>query len=50
MENEIKEANIEYSDELKKSLYKQFTSYKDGTARMITATENKKRINKILGK
>lgn len=49
MENEIKEANVEYSDELKKSLDKQFASYKDGTAGMISATDSKNRINKILG-
>lgn len=50
MENEIKEANVEYSDELKKSLDIQFASYKNGSARMISATESKKRINKILDK
>jgi len=50
MENEIKDTNIEYSDELKKSLDKQYASYKNGTARMISAADSKKRINKILGK
>lgn len=50
MESEIKDANIEYSDELKKSLDKQYASYKDGTTKMITAADSKKRINKILGK
>ena len=50
MENEIKEANVEYSDELKKSLDSQFESYKNGTANMISATDSKKHINKILGK
>lgn len=50
MESEIKDANVEYSDELKKALDKQYASYKDGTVRMISAAESKKRINKILGK
>ena len=50
MESEIKDANIEYSDELKKSLDKQYASYKNGTARMVSAADSKKRINKILGK
>ena len=50
MESEIRDANIKYSDELKKSLDKQYASYKNGTARMISAADSKKRINKILGK
>jgi len=50
MENEIKDANVEYNDELKKSLDKQYASYKNGTTRMISAADSKKRINKILGK
>ena len=50
MESEIKDANIEYSDELKKSLDKHYASYKIGTAKMISAEDSKKRINKILGK
>ena len=50
MESEIKEANIEFSDELKKSLDSQYESYKNGTARMISSADSKKRINKILGK
>ena len=50
MESEIKEANIEYSDELKNSLDEQYASYKNGTAKMISADDSKKRIGKILGK
>ena len=50
MESEIKEANIEYSEELKNSLDEQYASYKNGTAKMISADDSKKRINKILGK
>lgn len=48
MESEIKGANIEYSDELKKSLDEQYASYKQATGRMISAAESKKRIDKIL--
>jgi hypothetical protein len=50
MKNKIKEVNVEYSDEVKKSLEEQYTSYKNGTARMVSASESKKRINKILSK
>lgn len=39
MEDEIKEAKVEYSDELKKSLNSQFESYKNRAARMISATK-----------
>jgi len=50
MESEIKSANIEYSDELKKSLDKQYASYKSGTSRLVSSAESKKRVNAILGK
>ena len=50
MESEIKEANIEYSEELKNSLDEQYASYKNGTAKMISSDDSRKRIDKILGK
>lgn len=50
MESEIKDANIEYTDELKKSLDKIYAAYKNGCSKMISAADSKKRINKILGK
>ncbi|MEO6894109.1 MAG: hypothetical protein ABI136_03680 [Ginsengibacter sp.] len=50
MESEIKNANVEYSDELKESLDNQYASYKNGTTRTVSAADSKKRISKILGK
>ena len=50
MEDEIKEVNSAYSDELKAELDKRYASYKSGKTRMVSAAESKKRINKILNK
>lgn len=50
MEDEIKESSIEYSDELKKELDARYASYKNGTAKLISATASKQRINKLLSK
>lgn len=50
MEDDIKESAIEYSDELKAELDSRYASYKNGSAKMITAAESKKRINKLLNK
>jgi len=48
MEDDIKESGVEYTDELKTELDSRYASYKSGKAKMITAVESKKRINKIL--
>ena len=48
MEEDIKESNVEYSDELKAELDNRYASYKSGKAKMVTAAESKRRINKIL--
>ena len=50
MEDEIKEANIAYSDELKAELDKRYASYKSGKSKIISAKESKKRINNLLNK
>ena len=50
MENEINEANIEYSDALKDSLDKQYNSFKYGTSLTVSAEDSKKRIANILNK
>lgn len=50
MEDDIKESAIEYSDELKAELDSRYASYKNGSAKMITAAESKKRINKLLNR
>ena len=50
MENEIKEAVIEYTDEFKTDLDIRYAAYKNGKAKMVTATESKRRINKLLSK
>lgn len=48
MEEDIKESNVEYSDELKAELDNHYASYKSGKAKMVTAAESKRRINRIL--
>lgn len=48
MEGNIKESVIDYTDELKAELDSSYASYKNGKAKMITAAESKKAINKIL--
>jgi U3 small nucleolar ribonucleoprotein component len=48
MEDEIKKSGVEYSDELKTELDAGYAAYKNGEAKMVTALESKKRIQKIL--
>jgi mannitol/fructose-specific phosphotransferase system IIA component (Ntr-type) len=48
MQESIKESSIDYSDEFKAELDSRNESYKNGFAKMITAQESKKRIQKIL--
>jgi len=48
MEAEIKERAVEYTDVFKAELDKRQAAYKSGKAKIITATESKKRIQKIL--
>ncbi len=48
MENEIQEAGAEYSKEFKIELDQRYTDYAEGTANIITLTESKRRIAKIL--
>jgi hypothetical protein len=49
LEKEIKEeTSVEYTTELKNELDKRYDGYKSGKTKMITPTESKKRINKIL--
>ncbi len=48
IEKDIQENDFEYPDELKNELDKRYAEYKKGTAEMITASESKKRIDKIL--
>ena len=50
MEEDIKEAVVEYSDELKTALDVRYAAYKNGKAKMVTAAESKRRINKLLSK
>jgi hypothetical protein len=50
MEDDIKEAAIEYSNEFKTELDVRYAAYKNGKAKMVTATESKRRINKLLSK
>ncbi len=48
MENDIEESAMEYSDEIKKELDHRYADYKSGKAKMITASESRKRVQKIL--
>ncbi len=48
IEKDIQENEFEYSDDLKAKLDKRYSEYKNGSAKMITASESKKRIEKIL--
>ena len=42
------ETNVEYTQELKAELDKRYEGYKSGKTKMITPTESRRRINKIL--
>lgn len=48
VEGEIEDTSAEYSDELKQELDRRQESYIRGAAKMISAAESKKRIEKIL--
>ncbi|WP_276501515.1 hypothetical protein [Terrimonas pollutisoli] len=48
MENDIEELAMEYTGETKKELDRRYTEYKSGKAKMITAAESRKRVQKIL--
>jgi hypothetical protein len=48
MQRDIKVSVIEYNDELKKELDKRYTDYKKRYGKIGTATESKKRIQKVL--
>jgi len=48
MEAEIEENDIEYSDEFKNELDRRYTEYKEGNAKIVTAEESSKRIEKLL--
>ena len=47
-EKDIHEKDEEYSDEMKSALDKRDAAYKNGTAKIVTAEESRKRINKKL--
>ena len=48
MQNEIDEAGIDYTPELKKELDSRLAAYKNGKAKIVTAAESKKRVQHIL--
>jgi hypothetical protein len=48
MENEIEETGIEYTAAVKKELEIRIADYKNGKAKIFTAGESKKRVEKIL--
>ena len=48
MEEEIKESAVDYTHEFKAELDRRYADYKSGKAKMLTAEESKKRVQKIL--
>ena len=50
MEDDIMDSAIEYTDEVKQELDKRQAAYKAGKAKVITATESKRRIKALLSK
>jgi putative addiction module component (TIGR02574 family) len=48
VEDEIENTAVEYTDEFKKELDRRYAAYKNGTSKAVTATESKKRIQKLL--
>ena len=48
VEEEIEETEVGYTGEFKAELDKRYAGYKNGTAKIVTTTESKKRIAKIL--
>ena len=48
IEKDIQENEFEYPDDLKNELDKRYSEYKNNSAEMVTVSESKKRIEKIL--
>lgn len=48
MENDINEKRFEYTEDLKKELDSRVKSYLNGEAKLVSSSESKKRIQKIL--
>ncbi|HEV8081428.1 MAG TPA: hypothetical protein VGP43_11985 [Chitinophagaceae bacterium] len=48
IEKEIQEKEFEYPENLKNELDKRYAAYKNGSEKMVTASQSKKRIEKIL--
>ena len=48
MEETVNETAIEYTDEFKAELDRRYAAYNNGTEPAVTATESKKRIQKLL--
>jgi hypothetical protein len=48
MENDIEQSALEYTTELKSELDNRYTNFKNGKAKIITAEESRKKIQRIL--
>lgn len=48
MENDIEDSALEYTEEVKKELDRRYDEYKNGNAKMISAAESRKRMQKLL--
>lgn len=48
MENDIEQSAMEYTTEIKNELDNRYADYKNGKAKIVTAEESRKKIQKIL--
>ena len=48
LEHDINETATEYTPELKKELDIRYEDYKNGNAKIVSASESKRRVNRIL--
>jgi hypothetical protein len=48
MQDKLSTSVIEQNDEMKKELDNRYAAYQNGTAKLVTPAESKKRIQKVL--
>lgn len=48
LKSDIEDSGVQYSDDLKAELENRYHSYKAGQSKMITSSESKRRVRKIL--
>jgi hypothetical protein len=50
IENDIMHSELKYTEEFKTELYRRTASYKNGSAKLVSAKESKKKIEALLKK